>query len=174
MLRRPKLCAATEEGTPKIVGFQLDEVLALSSMRIKLTTEPGDKDFRQPQKLIRALRVRQCALKCICVGCCASTSAFGQNSSRVLLLQTLCLHVSLGYVQLYLFWMMCLHVSLWVRQLSSAFTSSTAPQCQPWVRHFSRLCAWDNVRPCWQKIGGRSMSNLNSIVELGPKHELHT
>lgn len=57
VFRRPRLCAATEEGTPKIVGFQLDEVLALSSMRIKLTTEPGDKDFRQPQKLIRALRV---------------------------------------------------------------------------------------------------------------------
>ena len=47
-----------DEGTPKIVGFQLDEVLALSSMRIKLTTEPNDKDFKQPQKLVHALRVR--------------------------------------------------------------------------------------------------------------------
>lgn len=49
---------AGEPGTTKIVGFQLDEVLALSSMRIKLTAEPEDKDFRQPQKLMRALRVR--------------------------------------------------------------------------------------------------------------------
>ena len=57
VFRRPRLCGAIEEGTPKIVGFQLDEVLALSSMRIKLTTEPNDKEFKQPQKLIHALRV---------------------------------------------------------------------------------------------------------------------
>ncbi len=49
---------AGEPGTPKIVGFQLDEILALSSMRIKLNSDPEDKDFRQPQKLTRALRVR--------------------------------------------------------------------------------------------------------------------
>ncbi|KAK9827440.1 hypothetical protein WJX74_002542 [Apatococcus lobatus] len=57
IMGRPRLCAASEQGTPKIVGFQLDEVLALSSMRIKLTTGPDDKDFRQPQKLVQALRV---------------------------------------------------------------------------------------------------------------------
>lgn len=39
------------------MGFQLDDVLALSSMRIKLTSGPDDKDFKQPQKLLRALRV---------------------------------------------------------------------------------------------------------------------
>ncbi len=56
--RRPKLISAGEPGMPKIVGFQLDEILALSSMRIKLNSDPEDKDFRQPQKLTRALRVR--------------------------------------------------------------------------------------------------------------------